>query len=45
MADTRVAESELISLGSGEHGRAVNVSSTALLEALGAEMMEIAEPA
>ena len=45
VADIRVAETDLISLGSGEHGRAVNVSSTALLEALGAETLEIAEPA
>ena len=45
IADHRVAESEIISLGSGAHGRAVNVAAEALLAALDAEMMDIADPA
>ncbi len=43
-ADRRVAEPEIISLGSGIHGRAVNLRGSQLLAALGADIVDVAEP-
>jgi len=44
LADVRVAELQMISLGSGEHGRAINVDATALLDALDATVVAVAAP-
>ncbi len=44
VADRRVAASRLISLGSGRHGRAINVDATALLAALHASSADVADP-
>lgn len=44
IADRRVAEPEIVSLGSGIHGRAVNLPGPELLAALGAEVVDVAEP-
>ncbi len=42
VADVRVAENEIISIGTGRHGRAVNLQSAHLLEALEATVADIA---
>jgi Cys-tRNA(Pro) deacylase len=43
-ADRRVAAQQLVSLGSGRHGRAVNVDATKLLTALGAAIVDVSGP-
>lgn len=43
LADERVAASQLISLGSGRHGRAVNLNASDLLAALEATTVDLAE--
>lgn len=44
IADSRVAALRTVSLGSGHHGRAVNVDAAALLSALGATLADVASP-
>ena len=44
VADLRVAGSQIVSIGSGIHGRAVNLDAAALLHALGAEAADVADP-